>query len=146
MYSFRIPAEAMEKVQTLYLTQGVGLSRIIDNFYSLRRVAIQTLYNVFTREELSMLVVTLNGVELDGKLMAQRANLVIHIRDREAYEGACTKWKVDVDPFIKKVEILNPVEVMVIFDEIWRFWNIPSAYGAPNPNLHRFLADWGSDV
>lgn len=70
--------------------------------------------------------------ELKGKFTSEELKLMVE------------KQNVLMMPQVKaKIEALTSAQVFFLQDEINRFWHEPKAYGAPQPDINKFLEVMG---
>lgn len=142
-YNIILDQDIMNAVEGHYSSQGKGLSRMVSNWFILRRTILPGMYGLFTRDELTAIIISQNGVQFDMKL-AVKDVIIFNLHDCEKHDRIISSTGSDEDTLIRKIERLSHAECIFLVDEIWRFWNIKSAYGTPRPNAEAFLKDWGA--
>jgi hypothetical protein len=141
-YNLIFDSELMDVIYKFYGSQGKGINRITNNWFLLRRTVMPGLQGRFTYNEMGSMVKVLNGMNIDTRL-AVKDVLIFAVQDAEKYDKMLSEWGVIESDLVDKLEKLTAVESMFLVDEIYRFWNVKSAYGSPNPNIERFAVDWG---
>jgi predicted 3-demethylubiquinone-9 3-methyltransferase (glyoxalase superfamily) len=61
------------------------------------------------------------------------------LEDAEKFDHLSDRWGIDFEVLINKIKSLSVAGLYFLQEEIDRFWNEPSAYGAPSPDLELFL-------
>ena len=134
--------EQTEKALTeIDLRPATASQTIIDVFIHLRRATIKELKGRFTREEITALADSFNGLMPTWQLMVNPSVLVAHTEYAEQFDGAISRHQADPKVLIKKLSELTAAQATILQLEFIRFWNTDGegGYGAPSPDLDKLI-------
>jgi hypothetical protein len=140
-YSIYIAPHLIEGVKEIYGSQGIGLMSAVDCFLEIRRRNTGW-KGVFTRDELTAILASYNGIAMERKYF----NLdffKVHMEDAEKYEQGCTFYDTSVEAIMDKASKMPFLDLFFMHEEIFRFWNVNEA--AYEGNLERFIGQWASN-
>lgn len=137
--SYRTTQDNKDALTGLYGSVSAGSENAVNAYVNIRPRVLRELKNQFTKEELSLIVDSLNGTIFDPKLATNNSMLSAGIEDSISFDGIDEKWGVDKESILNKITNLSAAHTYFLMEEISRFWNIPKAYGAPTPDLEAFL-------
>ena len=123
---------------------GTSAGKAVKNFLNLRRNSFAMLKGVFTKNEMEGIVASFNSTILESSFISMRNNndiLFNLIIDNELVNHLSLNYHFDYKLMIAKIKKLDHLQTFILFDECYRFWHDEAAYGAPAPNLEKFLND-----
>ena len=143
--SIRVSDQHLAELSKLYSKMpGTSAGKAVKNFLNLRRNGFTILKGTFAKNEMEGILATFNNTILESSFYAMRDNnnlLITLLQDVETLERISKSYDFDYDKMIKKVKKLDHLQTFILFDECYRFWHDEAAYGAPAPNLEKFLND-----
>lgn len=110
-----------------------GVVAMAAKLRTLNTLADREIKGIFTPAEWSFLADTLNGIIIDDATRYNAQLLAIHNEDAQHYDGAGTKWGVDVATLNDKVMRLSSAQVDAIYRRIERYWS-----SEPAPSLEEW--------
>ena len=102
----------------------------------LHKMNEQLLKGIFTQQEWSFLIDSLNATMTVEPFRSKASALAMHCEDAAALEGLDSKWGVDMDVLLGKINALKPKQVESLYDVVEGFWNAP--------HETRNLEEWAS--
>jgi len=137
--SLRTEEKIANELAAIYENTSKGAAIAVEAFPYMRKYTLDELRGIFTKEELSAIVNSLNSIIMQAELMISKDVFVAHLEDSDKFEGLAEIWGIDFVKLSEKIERLSSVQVYFLQDEIRRFWDIPAAYGSPNSDFDKFV-------
>lgn len=137
--SIRLSPNTEAELVKLYGSAYAGGTRAAESYLWIRKYSLKTLKGKLTRSELSALIDSQNGSMFEEQFAINHSAFIAHIEDADQFDNIGARWGINVKGLIQKVTIMSVSEIFFLQEEIDRFWNIESAFGAPSPNLEKFL-------
>jgi len=122
-----------------YGSAYAGATRAAESFLWLKRSSLKGLKGKLSRQELTALVDSFKWSIFEEQYAIHHNMLIGHIEDSNQFESLGDRWGIDIPALIEKVNSMSIAEIFFLQEEIDRFWNVECAFGAPNPNLEKFL-------
>jgi hypothetical protein len=130
-------------INELSATLGVGPTEVVETcmeaYNILRHHTLTEMQSKFTRKEIICMVSMQNGTMLTPQYQASIDMYLGQLDDAEALDGLTAMYGADYKQLRNKVAALSAGQVYYWQQEIHRFWNVENAYGAPSPDLNRFI-------
>jgi len=139
--SLRTEKKIAEELAIIYENTSKGAAFAVDAYPYLRRYTLNEIRGIFTKEELSSMVDNLNGIIMQSVFMINADVFISSLEVGVEYEDLENKWGVDSVKLFEKINMLTAAQVYFLQDEIRRFWEIPTAYGSPSPDLDKLIKD-----
>lgn len=133
--SIRLNPQTEEEFEKLFGSAYAGGTRAAEAYLWLRRYTLKGIKGILTENELYAITDSLNGSIMEPQFIVNQSAVIAHIEDADQFEGLGKKWDIDINALIEKLKSMSPADLYFLHDEIDRFWNIPGAYGSPNPEL-----------
>lgn len=112
------------KINEIYSGKQESLERVIDNYVSLRRLALKNLRGVFTTQELTGMLSAFNGTIVStGYSIPAKFLLTAQMEDADVYEGNSNMYSYSLAELLKKIAGLTDNDALFLLEEIHRFWN-----------------------
>lgn len=138
--SVRVRTDLLSRLGALYEGQTNGVNRFIAFALKARENFPKSIFGKFSREELTGLVASQNGVMITPQFWGQKWAIIHQLQDFENLEQGISTHGADFDTLLEKIQGLTDLEMLFLHEEIYRFWNEAPAYGAPNPDMEKFLS------
>lgn len=104
---------------------------------ALRATVLDGLKGRFTKQEITVLADTMNGVLWEPRQMLRPEYIVFELEDFEKHEGGISRHGADPAALLEKAKALNSAERFFLIQELLEFWHWPAAYGSPTPSLEK---------
>lgn len=127
-----LPEDQAKYIQENYKNQNIGIIAAIEALMTIRKYSTNELKGIFTPEEWSFLVDSLNGTMTTDSFRCNVGALVHHCRDAEELDGIGQKWEIDIEKLVSKVEKLTGAQVEALYFRVESFWE------DDNRNLEEF--------
>lgn len=137
--SLRTEEKITDELAIIYENTSKGAAFAVEAYPHLRRYTLNEIRGIFTKEELSFMVDNLNGLIMQSVFMINADIFISGLEDGIEYEDLENKWGVDFVKLFEKINMLKSAQVYFLQDEIRRFWQIPTAYGSPSPDLDKLI-------
>lgn len=121
----RILTALLYEVQRLYpeSSDQVAVNRFILYTIELEKRFSIELKGIFTRSELSLIIDAENGTMINTQYWGSQQMMAIHLNDAHNLDGLGTKWGVDIDHLIEKIEEMPKSLFLFFHEQVYRFWN-----------------------
>lgn len=130
-----------EQIAKLYKSREDGLNRVVATYLQLRELALTEIRGIFTPNELTGIVDAFNGTLVTTPTVIPPAQMIRYeLADAETLQDQSLRFGYNAAHMQRKLESLSETQAFFLIDECLRFWNEPAAYGAPTPDLEKFLA------
>jgi hypothetical protein len=101
-----------------------------------REVALRELRGYFIRQEMLAIV---DALDSNIPLHEWTKNTLIRkIEGKNSFMGFDVKWGIRLEDLKRKIERMSHMSLLALFDQVWRFWNVPHYCGG---DLEKFLAE-----
>lgn len=137
--TIRVNTISLESAASMYESKQQGVDRCLAGYLSLQIRTIYELKGIFEGSEIKLLADAFNGTLLSPDMM-HKSILIAQIEDAEQYDNLGAKWEVNIPQLVDKAKTLTNAQAYFLIDEIYRFWNVPDAYGSPDPDLDKLLS------
>ena len=102
-----------------------GVIDAIETLMLIQSISMQELKGVLSSNEWKFLADSLNGVTITDAFIVSKDALIAHCEDAELYDGAATKWGVDVKAMSDKITKLSGAHIDAIYRRVEKFWDNP---------------------
>lgn len=119
--SIRIDPDLMEEARGLD-KQYYSLSRIVEDYLTLRKQAMREIKNVFSEKELKYMFDMLNGVFYTSGPINPVQALEISIRESNEYDELGSKWEVSPEGLVRKIREIGNFNCHILTCEIKAAW------------------------
>ncbi len=92
----------------------------------IRSVSTGELKGVFTENEWKFFADSLNGTVVNELFRCNVSALVAHCEDAERYDGAASKWGVDIVVLCEKIKSLKGANIDALYTRVESFWANPA--------------------
>lgn len=116
----RISKNTSDWLEKNFSSRNAGAEFLLDAFPTLYQRGLAELYGKFAGNELALLLDCFNGLSLTPSLLGQ--HLDVQVEDSISLNGLDTKWQIDRDSFLSRLNELSFFERACL--EIWlrAFW------------------------
>lgn len=121
--TIRLPEEVQEKLKANFGGIQSAVSLIVEPFEKLRRVTMNELKGYFTKEELTSLIDSQNGVLLTPDFIYNKSFLLAQLEDFESLEAGITRHEANPSVLFTKLKNLSNSQVYFLLLDLHIFWN-----------------------
>ncbi|MBV5334194.1 MAG: hypothetical protein JZU49_00120 [Sulfuricurvum sp.] len=106
-----------------------------------RRSTLNELKGVFSREEITAMADSFNGLIPTWKIMCNTSVLVAHTEDAEKYQQSASQHGAKIDELLEKLSKLTAAQAAILQLELVSYWNCEGTggYGSPSPDLEKLV-------
>jgi len=138
--TIRITQELADQIDQRYTSRTNGVNRLTALALRLEDRAINEIQRqFFTEEELTAMIDAQNGVLLDERSWGNKKLYLFGLEDAFQLEGLGARHGCDYASIEKKILELSDMAFFILHEDLYRFWNERPAFGAPAPELEKFL-------
>lgn len=135
--TFRLEDSDLDQLNSLgYETASLALKHVMDGYFVLRKVCLQNIKGIFTREELKAMLEKQRDQSITPEYRPSWKIYVIGLEDFENLENGVTRNGAVLGTLYGKIENLNPYQMYFLQEEIERFWKAPNVYS----NVEEFIS------
>lgn len=109
------------QVKDLFDTQKGGLETAIESYLVMRKPVLDSIRELFGREELVALLDLHNGTMMNAKFTSPEL-LARHLEEAEELEATCTRHGADLENMKTKILGLTHPQSLYLIHECYRFW------------------------
>lgn len=121
--SFRIDQPTKEELSQIWGSVSAGATKAVEAYVNLRKRVLQDMKGYFSKDELTALVDNQNGTIFSPDLFSISGTWVHGVEDGIKYDGLDSRWNIDRDDLIEKLNALSDVQAYFMREEIDRFWS-----------------------
>ena len=121
--TFRVLPETEAELVKLHGNVSAGATEAADAYVAIRKYTLSELKGMFTRDELTGLVSSLNGSMFEPSYAANTRMFAIHCQDAELYEYSFSSNGADAKALLAKVNALTAAQCYFLQLEIRLFWD-----------------------
>lgn len=135
----------LDNLEARYASRQDGANRFFAYAIRMEKHLHKELKGYFSKEEITLMLDISNGIIISPPLWGNRDAFCMGLSDADELDSAGARHGVDVKTLIEKVKKMPGSLFMAFHEEIHRFWNEAPAWGAPSPDLEKFLEKYTDD-
>lgn len=118
-----LPEDQAKYIQENYKNQNYGIIAAIEALMTIRKYSLNEIKGIFTPEEWSFLVDSLNGTMTTDAFRCNAGALAYHCQDADKLDDLGEKWEIDIQELMEKIKDLTAAQVDAVYFRVEQFWN-----------------------
>lgn len=144
-YNLQVRVELMEEAMGLYGSQRQAFEHTFSVFQIARQEGMRQLRGYFNRQELLGILDALKGYAGMNVVPAElyTHDYLLMKLENDKREGLTldVMWGFHYDDLARRIMALPHFTMLLLHDQVWRYWNVHDYAGTPVPDPEVFLRE-----